>query len=56
MWFALMVIGIWGFTTLGAYITKEPGIYALAAFATVVLGTGYLIYKIWKLACKLEDK
>lgn len=49
MWFALMVIGIWGFITLGAYFTRDPEIYTLAMVTTIALGIGYLVYKIWKL-------
>lgn len=48
MWFALMIIGIWGFGTLGAYTLRESRIYILAAITTVIIGIGYLIYKIVK--------
>ena len=48
MWFALMVIGIWGFGTLGVYILRNFQIYLLTSITTVILGIGYLIYKIVK--------
>jgi len=52
MWFALMVIGIWGFGTLGVYISKDSEIYGAIMVTTIALGIGYLIWKM----CKLEAK
>jgi len=42
MWFALMIIGIWGFSTLAAYITDCPGIFLIAGVVTIIAGFGYI--------------
>ena len=45
-WFAVTIISIWFSSAIGTIFSKDPDCLAIALIITLIMGIGYLIYKV----------